>query len=80
MKRGLKAEMDEKYEAAEKLYSQARAMDRPTLRRCVTWASSIAIIFGDWDKARATFRRNSCDAGGPSLACVACRAWKNDDP
>jgi len=55
MKRGLHAEMDEKYEAAEKLYSQARAMDPADPAPLRYLGELYRHHLGDWDKARTTF-------------------------
>ena len=55
MKRGLHAEMDEKYEAAEKLYSQARAMDAADPAPLRYLGELYRHHLGDWDKARTTF-------------------------
>jgi len=55
MKRGLRAEMDEKYEAAEKLYSQARAMDPADPAPLRYLGELYRHHLGDWDKARTTF-------------------------
>ncbi|GAC1635838.1 MAG: hypothetical protein NVS9B14_13590 [Candidatus Acidiferrum sp.] len=55
MKRGLKAEMDEKYEAAEKLYSQARTMDPADPAPLRYLGELYRHHLGDWDKARTTF-------------------------
>jgi tetratricopeptide (TPR) repeat protein len=55
MKRGLKAEMDEKYELAEKLYSQARQMDPADPAPLRYLGELYRHHLGDWDKARTTF-------------------------
>lgn len=55
MKRGLKAEMDEKYELAEKLYSQARTMDPADPAPLRYLGELYRHHLGDWDKARTTF-------------------------
>jgi len=55
MKHGLKAEMDEKYELAEKLYSQARAMDPADPAPLRYLGELYRHHLGDWDKARTTF-------------------------
>jgi len=55
MKRGLKAEMDEKYEAAEKLYSQARMMDPADPAPLRYLGELYRHHLGDWDQARTTF-------------------------
>ncbi len=55
MKGGLAAEMNEKYEEAERLYSEARRMDPgdPTPLRYL--GELYRHHLGDWDKARQTF-------------------------
>jgi tetratricopeptide (TPR) repeat protein len=55
MKRGLEAEMNEKYEEAERLYSEAHRMDLadPTPLRYL--GEVYRHHLGDWDKARQTF-------------------------
>jgi len=55
MKRGLKAEMDEKYEFAEKLYSQARAMDPADPAPLRYLGELYRHHLGDWDRAHTTF-------------------------
>lgn len=55
MKRGLKAEMDEKYELAEKLYSQAQQMDPADPAPLRYLGELYRHHLGDWDKARKTF-------------------------
>ena len=55
MKRGLKAEMDEKYELAETLYSQARTMDPADPAPLRYLGELYRHHLGDWDKARTTF-------------------------
>ncbi|HEY6268333.1 MAG TPA: tetratricopeptide repeat protein [Candidatus Acidoferrum sp.] len=56
MKRGLAAEMNEKYEQAERLYSEARRMDPadPTPLRYL--GELYRHHLGDWDKAHLTFQ------------------------
>src|SRR5215468_631028 len=55
MKRGLKAEMNEKYELAEKLYSQARSMDPADPAPLRYLGELYRHHLGDWEKAHATF-------------------------
>lgn len=55
MKRGLKAEMDEKYELAEELYSQAHKMDPADPAPLRYLGELYRHHLGDWDKARTTF-------------------------
>ena len=55
MKRGLRAEMNEKYELAEKLYSQARTMDPADPAPLRYLGELYRHHLGDWDKARTTF-------------------------
>ena len=55
MKRGLRAEMDEKYELAEKLYAQARTMDPADPAPLRYLGELYRHHLGDWDKARTTF-------------------------
>jgi tetratricopeptide (TPR) repeat protein len=55
MKRGLTAEMDEKYEEAERLYSEARRMDPADPAPLRYLGELYRHHLGDWDKARQTF-------------------------
>ena len=55
MKRGMKAEMVENYELAEKLYSQARAMDPADPAPLRYLGELYRHHLGDWDKAHTTF-------------------------
>jgi len=55
MKRGLKVEMDEKYELAEKLYLQARAMDPADPAPLRYLGELYRHHLGDWENAHATF-------------------------
>jgi tetratricopeptide (TPR) repeat protein len=55
MKRGLKAEMDEKYERAERLYAEARAMDPADPAPLRYLGELYRHHIGDWEKARETF-------------------------
>jgi tetratricopeptide (TPR) repeat protein len=56
MKRGLQAEMNEKYEQAERLYSEARRMDPADPAPLRYLGELYRHHLGDWDKARATFQ------------------------
>jgi tetratricopeptide (TPR) repeat protein len=55
MKRGLEAEMNEKYEEAERLYSEARRMDPADPAPLRYLGEVFRHHLGDWDKARQTF-------------------------
>jgi len=55
MKHGLKAEMDEKYELAEKFYAQARTMDPADPAPLRYLGELYRHHLGDWDRARTTF-------------------------
>jgi len=55
MKRGLEAEMNEKYEDAERLYSEARGMDPADPAPLRYLGELYRHHLGDWDKARQTF-------------------------
>ena len=56
MKRGLIAEMDDKYEQAERLYSEARRMDPADPAPLRYLGELYRHHLGDWDKARVTFQ------------------------
>jgi tetratricopeptide (TPR) repeat protein len=56
MKRGLQAEMNEKYEQAERLYSEARRMDPADPAPLRYLGELYRHHLGDWDKARITFQ------------------------
>jgi tetratricopeptide (TPR) repeat protein len=56
MKRGLAAEMNEKYEVAELLYSQARRMDPADPAPLRYLGELYRHHLGDWDKAHLTFQ------------------------
>jgi tetratricopeptide (TPR) repeat protein len=56
MKRGLVAEMSDKYEEAERLYSQAHRMDPADPAPLRYLGEVYRHELGDWDKARATFQ------------------------
>jgi len=71
MKRGLKAEMDEKYELAEKLYSQAHEMDRADPAPLRYLGELYRHHLGDWDKARTTFESILAMPADPLSRAVA---------
>jgi len=56
MKRGLAAEMNDKYEDAERLYSEARRMDPADPAPLRYLGELYRHHLGDWDKARVTFQ------------------------
>ncbi len=56
MKRGLEAEMNEKYEEADRLYSKARQMDPADPAPLRYLGELYRHHLGDWDKARQTFQ------------------------
>jgi tetratricopeptide (TPR) repeat protein len=56
MKRGLAAEMNEKYEEAERLYSEARRMDPADPAPLRFLGELYRHHLGEWDKARVTFQ------------------------
>jgi tetratricopeptide (TPR) repeat protein len=56
MKRGLAAEMSEKYEEAERFYSEARRMDPADPAPLRYLGELYRHHLGDWDKARLTFQ------------------------
>jgi tetratricopeptide (TPR) repeat protein len=56
MKRGLRAEMNEKYEEAERRYSQARRMDPADPAPLRYLGELYRHHLGDWDQARQTFQ------------------------
>jgi len=56
MKRGLAAEMNEKYENAERLYGEARRMDPADPAPLRYLGELYRHHLGDWDKARLTFQ------------------------
>jgi tetratricopeptide (TPR) repeat protein len=55
MKRGLAAEMNEKYEEAERLYAEARSMDPADPAPLRYLGELYRHHLGDWDKARQEF-------------------------
>ena len=71
MKRGLKAEMDEKYELAEKLYSQAHQMDPADPAPLRYLGELYRHHLGDWDKARTTFESILAMPADPLSRAVA---------
>ena len=56
MERGLEAEMNDKYEEAERLYSEARRMDPADPAPLRYLGELYRHHLGDWDKARVTFQ------------------------
>jgi len=56
MERGLAAEMNDKYEEAERLYSEARRMDPADPAPLRYLGELYRHHLGDWDKARVTFQ------------------------
>jgi tetratricopeptide (TPR) repeat protein len=56
MRRGLAAEMNEKYPEAERLYSEARRMDPADPAPLRYLGELYRHHLGDWDKARTTFQ------------------------
>ncbi len=71
MKRGLKAEMDEKYELAEKLYSQAHQMDPADPAPLRYLGELYRHHLGDWDKARTAFESILAMPADPLSRAVA---------
>jgi tetratricopeptide (TPR) repeat protein len=71
MKRGLKAEMDEKYESAEKFYSQARTMDPADPAPLRYLGELYRHHLGDWDKAHTTFEAILAMPADPLSRAVA---------
>jgi tetratricopeptide (TPR) repeat protein len=71
MNRGLKAEMDAKYEAAEKLYSEARRMDPGDPAPLRYLGELYRHHIGDWDKARQTFEQILAMPADPLSRAVA---------
>jgi predicted Zn-dependent protease len=71
MKRGLMAEMDEKYLAAEKLYSVARGMDPADPAPLRFLGELYRHHIGDWDKAREAFEEILAMPADPLSRAVA---------
>ena len=71
MKRGLDAEMDEKYEEAERLYSEARRMDPADPAPLRYLGELYRHHLGDWDKARHTFEAILAMPADPLSRAVA---------
>jgi tetratricopeptide (TPR) repeat protein len=69
--RGLRAEMDEKYETAEKLYSQASAMDPADPAPLRYLGELYRHHLGDWDKARTKFEAILAMPADPLSRAVA---------
>lgn len=71
MKRGLQAEMNEKYEQAERLYSEARRMDPADPAPLRYLGELYRHHLGDWDKARETFKEILAKPADPLSRAVA---------
>jgi tetratricopeptide (TPR) repeat protein len=71
MKRGLKAEMDEKYEEAGRLYAEARGMDPADPAPLRYLGELYRHHIGDWDKARQTFEAILAMPADPLSRAVA---------
>src|SRR5882672_11467869 len=71
MKRGLDAEMNEKYEEAERLYSEARRMDSADPAPLRYLGELYRHHLGDWDKARQTFEAILAMPADPLSRAVA---------
>src|SRR6266481_5290038 len=71
MKRGLNAEMNEKYEAAERLYSEARRMDPADPAPLRYLGELYRHHLGDWDKAHQTFNAILAMPADPLSRAVA---------
>jgi tetratricopeptide (TPR) repeat protein len=71
MKRGLRAEMNEKYEQAERLYSEARRMDPADPAPLRYLGELYRHHLGDWDKARETFNEILAKPADPLSRAVA---------
>jgi tetratricopeptide (TPR) repeat protein len=71
MKRGLKAEMDEKYEEAGRLYAEARGMDPADPAPLRYLGELYRHHIGDWDKARETFEAILAMPADPLSRAVA---------
>jgi tetratricopeptide (TPR) repeat protein len=71
MKRGLKAEMDEKYEETGRLYAEARGMDPADPAPLRYLGELYRHHIGDWDKARETFEAILAMPADPLSRAVA---------
>jgi tetratricopeptide (TPR) repeat protein len=71
MKRGLSAEMSEKHEEAERLYSEARRMDPADPAPLRYLGELYRHHLGDWDKARQTFEAILAMPADPLSRAVA---------
>jgi len=71
MKRGLDAEMSEKYEEAERLYSEAHRMDPADPTPLSYLGELYRHHIGDWDKARSTFGEILAMPADPLARAVA---------
>jgi len=71
MKRGLDAEMNEKYEEAERLYAEARGMDPADPAPLRYLGELYRHHLGDWDKARQAFEAILAMPADPLSRAVA---------
>jgi tetratricopeptide (TPR) repeat protein len=71
MKHGLAAEMDEKYEEAERFYAEARQMDPADPAPLRYLGELYRHHFGDWDKARQAFEAILAMPADPLSRAVA---------
>jgi tetratricopeptide (TPR) repeat protein len=71
MKRGLEAEMNEKYEEAEHLYSESRRMDPADPAPLRYLGELYRHHLGDWEKARQTFEAILAMPADPLSRAVA---------
>ena len=71
LKRGLQAEMNEKYEQAEKLYAEARRMDPADPAPLRYLGELYRHHLGDWDKARQMFEQILARPADPLSRAVA---------
>src|SRR6266850_3142833 len=71
MKRGLEAEMNEKYEEAERLYGESRRMDPADPAPLRYLGELYRHHLGDWDKARQTFEAILAMPADPLSRAVA---------
>src|SRR6266849_1735324 len=71
MKRGLDAEMNEKYEEAERFYGEARRMDPADPAPLRYLGELYRHHLGDWDKARVTFEAILAMPADPLSRAVA---------
>lgn len=71
MKRGLEAEMNEKYEEAERLYAQSRKLDPADPAPLRYLGELYRHHLGDWEKARQTFESILAMPADPLSRAVA---------